>query len=327
MLDVPNPEAIASEPGTRWRTKDLLDTDQLSWEEIELVLSTAEAMHDIRSRPVGKVATLRGATVVTLFYEQSTRTRASFEVAAKSLGADVVNLTASGSSIEKGESLVDTIRTLTAIGADVVVMRHPNSGAPYLAARHTSASIINGGDGTHAHPTQALLDLFTIRRHIGSLEGKRVVIVGDILHSRVARSNIWTLMAAGASVTLCGPATLLPRTLAGTTEPGRCTVTTDLDAALHDADVIMTLRIQKERQNFGFIPSLRDYIHGYQINARRLALAKPGALVMHPGPMNEGIEIAPDIAHGLGSVIEEQVTNGVAIRMALLYLITTARTQ
>ncbi|HEY5477197.1 MAG TPA: aspartate carbamoyltransferase catalytic subunit [Tepidiformaceae bacterium] len=327
MLDVSNPEAIANEPGTRWRTKDLLDTDQLTPEEIDLVMSTADAMHDVRSRPVGKVATLRGATVITLFYEQSTRTRASFEVAAKSLGADVVNLTASGSSIEKGESLIDTVRTLEAIGADVVVMRHPNSGAPYLAARHTAASIINGGDGTHAHPTQALLDLFTMRRHIGPLEGKRVVIVGDILHSRVARSNIWTLMAAGASVTLCGPATLVPRTLAGKTERGTCDVTTNLEEALEGADVIMTLRIQKERQHFGFIPSLRDYIRGYQVNARRLAIANPGALVMHPGPMNEGIEISPDIAHGLGSVIEEQVTNGVAVRMAILYLITTARAQ
>ncbi len=327
MLEVSNPEAVAAEPGTRWRTKDLLDTDQLTPEEIELIMTTAEAMHAVRSRPVGKVATLRGATVVTLFYEQSTRTRASFEVAAKSLGADVVNLTASGSSIEKGESLIDTIRTLEAIGADVVVMRHPNSGAPYLAARNTSASVINGGDGTHAHPTQALLDLFTMRRHIGPLDGKNVVIVGDVLHSRVARSNLWTLMAAGASVTLCGPATLVPRTLAGNTERGRCNVTTNLDEALLGADVVMTLRIQKERQHFGFIPSLRDYIRGYQVNARRLALANPGALIMHPGPMNEGIEIAPDIAHGLGSVIEEQVTNGVAVRMALLYLITTARAQ
>jgi aspartate carbamoyltransferase catalytic subunit len=325
MLEVSNSDAISTATNLQWHAKDLLDTDTLTPEEIELVLTTAEAMHEVRSRPVGKVATLRGATVVTLFYEQSTRTRASFEVAAKALGADVVNLTASGSSVEKGESLIDTIRTLEAIGADVVVMRHGKSGAPYLAARHTSASVINGGDGTHAHPTQALLDLFTMRRHVGSLEGKKVVIVGDVLHSRVARSNLWTLMAAGASVTLCGPATLLPHTLAGQGEHGRCDVTTNFDKALEGADIVMALRIQKERQNSGLIPSLREYIRGYQLNARRLQIANPGALVMHPGPMNEGIEIAPDIAHGLGSVIEEQVTNGVAVRMALLYLITTAR--
>lgn len=311
----------------RWRTKDLLDTDTLDSNDIELVMETADAMREVRNRPVAKVATLRGATVVTLFYEQSTRTRASFEVAAKALGADVVNLTASGSSVEKGESVIDTIRTLEAIGADVVVMRHSMSGAPYLAAQHTRASIINGGDGTHAHPTQALLDLYTMRRHLGSLRGAKVVIVGDVLHSRVARSNIWTLVQAGAEVVLCGPATLLPRTLGGSSEPGSCTVTTDLDAAMKGADVVMALRMQKERQQTGLIPSLRDYIRGYQVNAKRLALAKDGALVMHPGPMNEGIEIAPDVAHGAESVIEEQVGNGVAVRMALLYLITTARTR
>jgi len=319
--------APAAQPGAApaWHSKDLLDTDILTTDEIALVMETAEAMAEIRSRPIGKVATLRGATVVTLFYEQSTRTRASFEVAAKALGADVVNLTASGSSVEKGESVVDTVRTLEAIGADVLVMRHGKSGAPYLAARHTRASVVNGGDGTHAHPTQALLDLFTMRRHLGSLEGRRVVIVGDVLHSRVARSNIWTLLASGADVTLCGPATLLPRTLAGSGERGRVTVTTDFDGAIEGADVIMALRMQKERQEGGLIPSLREYISGYQLNARRLAKAAPGALVMHPGPMNEGIEISPEIAHGVASVIEEQVANGVAVRMAVLYLLATAR--
>jgi len=310
----------------RWRSKDLLDTDTLTPAEIELIMETAEAMHEVRTRPVGKVATLRGATVTTLFYEQSTRTRASFEVAAKALGADVVNLTAMGSSVEKGESLIDTVRTLEAIGADVIVMRHAASGAPYLAARHTGASVINGGDGTHAHPTQALLDLFTIRRHIGSnLEGRRVVIVGDVLHSRVARSNVWTLMAAGAEVVLCGPATLLPRTLAARGERGSCTVTHDLNEAIRDADVVMALRIQKERQEKGLIPSMREYIRGYQVNASRLAQARPGALVMHPGPMNEGIEVSAEIAHGVASVIEEQVTNGVAVRMAVLYLLAAGR--
>ncbi|GAB4328196.1 MAG: aspartate carbamoyltransferase catalytic subunit [Dehalococcoidia bacterium] len=309
----------------RWTRKDLLDTDTLTRDELDLILETADAMFEVRQRPVAKVATLRGITVVTLFYEQSTRTRASFEVAAKALGADVVNLTASSSSVVKGESLIDTVRTLEMIGADIVVMRHGSSGAPYLAARHTRTSVINGGDGTHAHPTQAILDLYTMRRHLGSLEGKKVVIVGDVLHSRVARSNTWTLVMSGAEVTLCGPPTLLPRTLAGSAEEGRITVTTDFDAALDGADVVMALRIQRERQQAGLIPSIRDYIRGYQLNAARLARANPGALVMHPGPRNEGIEIAPDVAASLGSVIEEQVSNGVAVRMAILYLIATAR--
>lgn len=327
MLDVQASTADAGAPAMpAWTRKDLLDTDTLTPEEIALILDTAEGMHEVRSRPVAKVATLRGVTVVTLFYEQSTRTRASFEVAAKALGADVVNLTASGSSVEKGESLIDTVRTLEAIGADILVMRHGKSGAPYLAARNTRAGVINGGDGTHAHPTQALLDLFTMRRHVGDLAGKKVVIVGDVLHSRVARSNLWTLLASGAEVTLCGPATLVPRTLDGAAgKRARCTVTTDFDRAIEGADVVMALRMQKERQEKGLIPSLREYIAGYQLNKRRLGLANPGALVMHPGPMNEGIEIAPEVAHGVASVIEEQVANGVAVRMAILYLMATAR--
>jgi len=327
MLELRNPEAPPA-PGEApaWTRKDLLDTDTLSPAEIQLVMDTAEAMAEIRSRPVGKVATLRGVTVITLFYEQSTRTRASFEVAAKMLGADVVNLTASGSSVEKGETLIDTVRTLEAIGADLVVMRHSRSGAPYLAARNTSAGIINGGDGTHAHPTQALLDLFTMRRHVGELTGKKVAIIGDVLHSRVARSNIWTLLACGANVTLCGPATLLPRHLGDSVaEHASLRTTTRIEEALDGADVVMALRMQKERQEKGLIPSLREYITGYQVNNRRLGLARPGALVMHPGPMNEGIEIAPDVAHGLTSVIEEQVANGVAVRMAVLYLMATGR--
>lgn len=326
MLDLTElHEPRTEEHGAAWTRKDLLDTDTLTPAEIALLMETAEAMREVRSRPVGKVATLRGETVITLFYEQSTRTRASFEVAAKSLGADVVNLAATGSSVEKGESLIDTVRTLEAIGADMVVMRHGRSGAPSLAARNTRASVINGGDGTHAHPTQALLDLFTMRQHLGSLDGRKVVIVGDVLHSRVARSNLWTLLAEGAHVVLTGPATLLPRSLAGRTERGSCEVTPDFDAAIADADVVMALRIQKERQASGLIPSLREYVTGYQLNAARLGRARPGALVMHPGPMNEGIEIAPEIAHGLTSVIEEQVANGVAVRMAVLYLIATAR--
>ena len=327
MLELRNPEAPPAPPEvTAWRRKDLLDTDTLTAAELQLVMETSDAMREIRSRPVGKVATLRGVTVITLFYEQSTRTRASFEVAAKMLGADVVNLTASGSSVEKGETLIDTVRTLEAIGADLVVMRHSRSGAPYLAARNTSAGIINGGDGAHAHPTQALLDLYTMRQRVGDLAGKKVAIIGDVLHSRVARSNIWTLLASGAEVVLCGPATLLPRHLShGAGELGRLSQTTRSDEALDGADVVMALRMQKERQDKGLIPSLREYIAGYQVNSRRLGLARPGALVMHPGPMNEGIEISPEVAHGLTSVIEEQVANGVAVRMAILYLMATGR--
>lgn len=320
MSDAVSPVVEPSAAAT-WTRKDLLDTDTLSREEIELVLETARGMREVRSRPVSKVSTLRGVTVATLFYEQSTRTRASFEVAAKALGADVVNLTASGSSVEKGETLIDTVRTLEAIGTDVIVMRHPRSGAPYLAARHTGAAVINGGDGTHAHPTQALLDLFTMVEHLGSLEGRRVVIVGDILHSRVARSNAWTLLRYGADVVLCGPATLLPRAFVPHLGERRCTLTTDFDRAIAGADVVMALRMQKERQQRGLIPSLREYIAGYQVNAARMARARPGALLMHPGPMNEGIEVAPDVAHGAQSLVEEQVANGVAVRMALLYLI------
>ncbi len=320
MLDAPLAEADSTH-GVAWTRKDLLDTDTLTRAEIDLVLQTARGMREVRSRPVSKVSTLRGTTVATLFYEQSTRTRASFEVAAKALGADVVNLTASGSSVEKGETLIDTVSTLEAIGTDVIVMRHHRSGAPFLAARHTSASIINGGDGTHAHPTQALLDLFTMVDRLGSLEGRKVVIVGDVFHSRVARSNAWALLKYGADVTFCGPPTLLPRYFVPTVDGRRCTVATDLDEAIEDADVVMALRLQKERQRHGLIPSLREYISRYQVNPARLRKAKPDALLMHPGPVNEGIELSPEVAHGAQSLIEAQVANGVAVRMALLYLI------
>lgn len=307
-----------------WTRKDLLDTDALTRGEIDLLIEQARAMKDARTRR-GKLATLRGVTIVTLFYEQSTRTRASFEVAAKLLGADVVNLTASGSSVEKGESLVDTVRTLEAIGADLLVMRHPSSGAPYLAARHTRAGVINAGDGMHAHPTQALLDFFTMQERLGDMAGRKVTIIGDVLHSRVARSNVWTLLAAGCEVVLCGPPTLLPRTLSSWSEAGGCAVTPNIQQALAGADVVMALRMQRERQDRGLVPSTRSYIRDYQLNAARLSLARPGALVMHPGPVNEGVEIAPDIAHGLSSIIEDQVANGVAVRMAILYHMALAR--
>lgn len=307
----------------RWTRKDLLDTDTLTGAEVELIMETTETMLEVRSRPMNKLATLRGATIFTLFYEQSTRTRASFEVAGKALGADVVNMTASGSSVEKGESLVDTVRTIERVGADLIVMRHPSSGAPYLAAQQSASGIINGGDGQHAHPTQALLDLFTMRKHLGDVRGKKVAIIGDVRHSRVARSNLWLLAAQGADVVLCGPKTLLPSTFAGGS--AACTVTTRLDDALGGADVVMALRMQRERQQSGLIPSLREYINGYQLTEARLAMARPEVLVMHPGPMNEGVEITPAAARLHNAVIEEQVSNGVALRMAILYLMATGR--
>jgi aspartate carbamoyltransferase catalytic subunit len=250
----------------------------------------------------------------------------SFEVAAKNLSADVVNIAAGTSSVTKGESLVDTVRTVEALGADLLVMRHSVSGAPYLAAETFSGGVLNGGDGWHAHPTQALLDLYTLRGRLpeGSLEGRKVVILGDVLHSRVARSNVWTLTAAGADLWVCGPATLL-RGFEGWASRGasgrRFTVTSDVSAALRDADVVMALRIQRERMAGGLLPSLREYAARYGLTRERLAAASPDVLVMHPGPMNEGVEIAPDVAAGPHSVITDQVGNGVAIRMALLYLL------
>jgi aspartate carbamoyltransferase catalytic subunit len=309
--------------------RHILDLDDWEPGEVLQVLDTARAMKEILARPVKKLPTLRGKTIVTAFYESSTRTRISFEVAAKILGADAVNMTASASSVTKGESLLDTVRTLQAIGADIVVMRHPQSGAPWVVADRVNASIVNGGDGWHAHPTQALLDLFTIRERLGKLDGLKVTILGDVLHSRVARSDIWGLNLLGADVTVCGPPTLLPRdwVVAPETLPWRLRVEERIEPALEGADVVMALRLQRERQHSGLIPSVREYCKLYALTMERLALAQPGALVMHPGPMNEGVEISPDVAHGVQSVIEEQVTNGVAVRMALLYLLSggTAR--
>jgi aspartate carbamoyltransferase catalytic subunit len=303
--------------------KDVLDLDDFSADEIEQVLDTGEAMREVLSRPIRRVPPLRGKTIVNLFYEPSTRTRISFELAAKNLSADVVNVTASGSSVEKGESLVDTVRTLQALGADVVVMRHQLAGAPYLVAQHLRGSVINAGDGWNAHPTQALLDAFTIRQKLGRIDGLNVLIVGDILHSRVARSNVWCLTRLGARVILCGPPTLIPDFGINGHRAGLPPVEVDynLDQCVGRADVIMALRIQKERQDGGLLPSLREYARLYQVNRERVDRARPGVLVMHPGPMNEGIEIASDVARSAESVIEEQVTNGVAIRMAILYLL------
>ena len=320
-------DAAPEQPAVEWRRRQVLDLDDFSAAEIDLVLDTAEQMREVLGREVPRLPALRGTTVATLFYEASTRTRASFELAGKALGADVINVSASGSSVEKGESLIDTVRTLQAIGVDVLVMRHGSSGAPYLAARHLRSAVINGGDGWHAHPTQGLLDLLTVRRHCGDLRGRKITIVGDILHSRVARTDLWGFTIAGAHVTVCAPPTLLPLGL-GEPAPEGCVgglppveIEHDLRRAMAGADVVMALRLQQERMHTGLIPSLREYSRRYELTSDRLAWAKPDALIMHPGPMNEGVEIAPDVAYGVQSRIEEQVTNGVAIRMALLYLI------
>ncbi|HBC92932.1 MAG TPA: aspartate carbamoyltransferase [Pelotomaculum sp.] len=298
--------------------KDLLSLRNIPAETIKLILDTAEPMKEIIKRQIKKVPTLRGRTVVTVFYEASTRTRTSFELAAKYLSADVVNIAAATSSVSKGESLKDTARTITSMGADVVVLRHPMAGASELLARTVNASVINAGDGAHEHPTQALLDLFTVREKKGRLEGLKVAIVGDILHSRVARSDIWGYTTMGAEVRLAGPATLMPPGI----EKTGARVYNDLEEALEGADVVNILRIQLERQRQGLFPGLREYAVMFGMNRDRLKLAAPDALVMHPGPMNRGVEISPEVADGLQSVIHIQVTNGVAVRMALLYLLT-----
>jgi aspartate carbamoyltransferase catalytic subunit len=324
----PNMPAAVLETTASWRHRHILDIDDFTREEIDLVFQTTRAMKEILSRPIRRVPALRGKTIVILFYEPSTRTRLSFEIAAKNLSADVSNLVASASSVAKGESLVDTLDTLEALGADIVIMRHPRSGAPATVARHVKASIVNAGDGWHAHPTQALLDLYTLHEQRGNLKGLRAVIVGDIMHSRVAHSNIWGLTTMGVEVTLCGPPTLLPacleRQLPGL---GAVRVEPNIERALDGADMVMALRLQTERQSAGLLPSIREYVHLYQLNEARLALARPDALVFHPGPVNEGIEISPEVAHGPQSVINRQVSNGVAVRMALLYLITGSQKQ
>ena len=318
----------ATTPASVWQHHHVLDLDDFSRDEIEEVLTLAERMREVLDRRIARVPALRGHTVVNLFYENSTRTRASFELAGKVLGADVISLSASQSSAQKGESLIDTVRTMRAMGADVIVMRHSSAGAAYLAASHTEASIVNAGDGAHAHPTQALLDLYTMRKHFGDLRGKRVVMVGDISHSRVARSDMWGLAALGAEVVVCGPPTLMPRGLRAQDRPAHAEsalplvrVEVDIDRAIEGAHVVMALRLQSERQQGGLLPSMHEYAAHYQVTAKRLARAHPDHLLMHPGPKNEGIEIAGDVATGSHSIIEEQVTNGVAVRMALLYLL------
>ena len=307
--------------------RHVLDLDDYATEELQAILTSAQGMAEVLGRDIKKVPALRGKVIVTLFYEASTRTRISFEEAGKVLSADVINMSASGSSADKGESLLNTGLTLQAMGVDTLVVRHPHSGAPNFLARNLDrVSVVNAGDGLHAHPTQALLDLYTVQSRLGHVDGLKVVIVGDVLHSRVARSAIWGFAKMGARVVLSGPRTLMPldflndngqEDTAGLAS--KVEVDTDLDRAVEDADVVMALRLQSERQGGGFLPSIREYIRRWQVNDARLARAKSDVLVMHPGPMNEGIEISSGLAHGTRSAIEEQVTAGVAIRMAVLY--------
>ncbi len=297
--------------------RHLLSTADLDREEATAVLDTAESMRALGDRPIKKLPTLRGRTVVNLFFEDSTRTRISFEAAAKRLSADVINFSAKGSSVSKGESLKDTAQTLEAMGADAVVVRHPSSGAPHRLATSgwLRAGIVNAGDGTHEHPTQALLDAFTMRRHLGDLAGRRVTVVGDVLHSRVARSNVALLTTLGAKVTLVAPPTLLPWGVGA----WPCEVDHDLDSALPGSDAVMMLRVQAERMAAAYFPTAREYSRRYGLDSRRTAVLPDHAIVLHPGPMNRGMEISAEVADGPRSVIVEQVANGVAVRMAVLY--------
>ena len=297
--------------------KDLLSIADLTRDDVYLILDTAEAMREIGQRPIKKVPTLRGKTVVNLFYEPSTRTRTSFEIAEKRLSADTLNIAVAASSVLKGETLVDTARNIEAMQPDMIVLRHASSGAGHLLSRICRSRIINAGDGMHEHPTQALLDAFTIREHKKTIEGQKVVIVGDLLHSRVLRSNVRLLTMLGADVWVSGPRTLVP---AGIERFG-VRVSTSVDAAVEGADVVMMLRIQQERMSGAFFPSLREYFNVFGLTAARVARAKPDVIIMHPGPMNRGVEIASDVADGPYSVILEQVANGVAVRMAVLYLL------
>jgi aspartate carbamoyltransferase catalytic subunit len=299
--------------------RHLLSAGDLSRDDAELILTTAAELRELADRPIKKLPALRGRTVVNLFFEDSTRTRISFEAAAKRLSADVINFAAKGSSLSKGESLKDTALTLEAMGADAVVVRHGASGAPHRLAHSgwVRSSVVNAGDGTHEHPTQALLDAFTMTRHLGRLDGRRVAVVGDVLHSRVARSNALLLHTLGAEVTLVAPPTLLPVGV----ETWPVEISYDLDAVIPKADAVMMLRVQRERMNGGFFPTAREYSRRYGLDGRRMATLQDHTIVMHPGPMVRGMEITADVADSARSVIVEQVTNGVAVRMAVLYLL------
>ena len=301
----------------KWQRKDILAIEDMSVEEIRQILHTAKVMKEILMRPIKKLPTLKGKSVVNLFYEASTRTRTSFEMAGKVLGADTTSIAVAQSSVSKGESLYDTAKTIQAMRADLVILRHPSSGSANFLANILDAGVINAGDGQHEHPTQALLDIFTMEERFGDLEGKNVVIVGDVLHSRVARSNAWGLQKLGVNVTLVGPPTLLPVEMEGL----GVKMSHNLDSALLGADVVMALRLQLERQKSGLFPSLREYSHLYGLTTDRLKKTGKQSIVLHPGPMNRGVEISDDVADGVDALIERQVTNGVAIRMALIYLL------
>lgn len=298
------------------REKDLLGLKDISAEEIDLILRTAESMKYILQQNNKRAPHLQGKAVVTLFYENSTRTRLSFELASKYMGASSANMAAAGSSVAKGEGLIDTGRTIDRMGTDLLVLRHPMAGAPHLLAKHVKASVINAGDGMNEHPTQALLDMFTMRQHKGKIEGLKVAIVGDIKHSRVARSNIYGLTKLGAEVSVAGPSTLMPPEI----ESLGAKVFGSTQEALIDADVVMGLRIQKERQKSGLFPSEREYARFFGIDEKRLKFAKPDALLLHPGPVNRGVELTSSVIDGEQSFINEQVTNGVAVRMAVFHL-------
>ena len=300
-----------------WTKKDLLGLEELSAAEIELILQTADSFKEISQRPIKKVPTLRGKTVVLFFFEPSTRTRTSFELAAKRMSADILNIQANASSLAKGETLKDTAKNIEAMKVDIIIMRHSASGAPHLLSRSVSPSIINAGDGSHEHPTQGLLDIFRIKEHKKKIAGLNVSIIGDLAHSRVARSNIWGLTKLGAKVTVCGPATLMPVEV----EKLGVKVTHDIREAIEGADVISLLRIQTERQSQNLLPSIREYAMRFGLDAEKMKYAKKDALIMHPGPINRGVEITPEVADGPYSVILEQVTNGIAVRMAVLYLV------
>ncbi len=304
-----------------WTKRDLLDLQELSKKEIDVILETAKSFKQVSARDVKKVPALRGKTVVMLFFEPSTRTRISFELAAKRLSADTVNISASTSSLTKGETVIDTAKNIEAMNVDAIIVRHSCAGIPKILAENVEPSIINAGDGCRAHPTQALLDMFTMKEKLGKIEGLKVGIVGDILHSRVARSNIWGLTKLGAEVTLCGPSTLLP---IGIEDLG-VRITYDLNEVIETCDVMMMLRIQKERQKNGHLPSLGEYAKYFGINRNKLKKKKKDLVIMHPGPTNRGVEISGEIADGESSLILDQVTNGVAIRMAVLYSLLGAK--
>lgn len=304
-----------------WTRKDLLGLEHLSKEEITFILSTAESFKEVSKREIKKVPALRGKTVVNLFYEPSTRTRVSFEVAAKRLSADVINISAESSSIKKGEALIDTGKNIQALKADIIILRHNCSGAAVLLAQNVNLSVVNAGDGWHEHPTQALLDIFTLHEKFGRIEGLNISIVGDISHSRVARSNIWGLTKLGAKVTICAPQILIPPAI----EEMGVNLTSDLDDALKNADAVNVLRMQFERDEQKAFPSQIEYFKNFGITQDRLKKAKKNILVMHPGPLNRGIEISSEVADGSHSVILEQVTNGIAVRMAVLFLVAQGR--